>query len=104
LLETLIFPAKRPSSANERLKKQTVGSLSLVPGAEDDAVNIGIPHRMYDEIERKIRGTRFGSVQDYVRAVLEEAISEEAGRGSGRGLSAEDEAQIKEKLKALGYI
>ncbi len=70
----------------------------------DDEVKIWIPRAMHEQIERKIRGTRFETVQDYVRALLQNALGEEASGADRRGLSSEDESQIKKKLKALGYI
>ena len=44
----------------------------------------------------------FGSVEELVEFLLEEALAaEESGAG---GMSKEDEEKVKERLRALGYI
>lgn len=72
-------------------------------GAGDD-VMIGIPRHTYELLQRKILGTSYESVQDYVKAVLEQLSGEGASRDDKQGLSAEDEHKIKERLKDLGYM
>ena len=72
--------------------------------AKGDVVNVRIPQLMYEKLERKILGTRFESVQDYMKAILEHALGEGTGGENNKGLSTEDELQIKERLKALGCV
>jgi hypothetical protein len=74
--------------------------------SDDNEVMIAIPRAMYERIRRKILGTNYGSVQDYVKAVLDQLMGSEMidGADNKPGLSPEDEERVKEKLKALGYL
>jgi Arc/MetJ-type ribon-helix-helix transcriptional regulator len=71
---------------------------------KDNEVNVAIPRTMYELLQQRIQGTNFESVQDYVKAVLQQALGEDANEGNTQGLSAKDESEIKAKLKALGYM
>jgi len=65
-------------------------------------MKVDIPDGIYAKLEKKIKGSEFGSVPDYVAFVLGEVLAvEEEG---SKKLSPEEEKQVKERLKALGYI
>lgn len=55
---------------------------------------------LYDRIEERARATGFGSVEEYVTSVMEEALNQQAQPA----LSKEDEEEVKKRLKALGYL
>ncbi len=61
---------------------------------------ITIPAPLYRKLEDRIKGSEFASVSDYVIFVLKELLAEE----EGGAMSGEDEAKIKERLRALGYM
>lgn len=62
---------------------------------------VSIPAALFERIEEKIEGTDFASVSGYVKYVLEEILSEGE---EDESFSKEDQEQIKERLRALGYI
>ena len=63
--------------------------------------NLELPNDLYEKIEETIKGTEFKSVEEYVIFVLEEVLKEEE---ESEPLSPEEEAQVKERLKGLGYL
>ena len=65
---------------------------------------IKIPMRLIEEIEGRIGATEFESVEEYVTFVLEEVIKDVDEEEPEEVFSEEDEAKVKERLKALGYI
>jgi Arc/MetJ-type ribon-helix-helix transcriptional regulator len=66
---------------------------------EEEFVSLRIPKDLFEEISRRINGTGFKSVSEYVAFVLEEAVSEEE-----EVYSAEEEEEVKERLRGLGYL
>jgi Arc/MetJ-type ribon-helix-helix transcriptional regulator len=68
-------------------------------------LTITIPAPLGERIQDRIAGTEFASVSDYVSFVLKEVISDEGGDGEEKvSFTKEDEEQVKERLRALGYI
>lgn len=57
---------------------------------------------LYNKIEGRVEDTGFGSVDEYVVFVLEEVLQEEGLEESA--FSAEEEEEVKKRLKALGYM
>jgi Arc/MetJ-type ribon-helix-helix transcriptional regulator len=68
---------------------------------EEKFKTVSIPAALFERIEERIKGTDFTSVSGYVKYVLEEILSEGEEKKS---FAKEDEEQIKERLRALGYI
>lgn len=64
---------------------------------------IEVPASLYYLIESKLKGSKFGSISDYVSHVLRERVVSE-GERSATHFSKEDEEKIKTRLKALGYL
>lgn len=62
-------------------------------------VNIEIPEKLYEKIEKIAEQSEFETVEEYVKFILEELTEEDEG-----GMSEDDEEKIKEKLKDLGYF
>lgn len=65
---------------------------------------IRIPTRLIEEIEERIKQTEFESVEEYVTFVLEEVIKDVDYEEPEEVFSEEDEAKVKERLRALGYL
>ena len=65
---------------------------------------IRIPTRLIEEIEERIGATEFESVEEYVTFVLEEVVRDIDEEEPEEVFSEEDEAKVKERLKALGYL
>ncbi len=62
--------------------------------------SIRIPEEVARAVEARMKGSSFESVDAFVAFVLAR-LAEEPGAGS---FSEEDERQLKEKLRSLGYI
>ena len=73
---------------------------SVPSQAEQRAVSI--PKTLYERIEKRIEGTSFQSVSDYVVHVLREFDSEIDSMEEK--LSRSDEEKVKRRLMALGYL
>lgn len=66
---------------------------------------VSIPTPLADNIKRRIEGTGFNSLSSYVTYVLRQVISSLDEDDAGKEvMSKEDEAEVKRRLKALGYI
>ena len=65
-------------------------------------VAVKIPKELYEKIEKHVKesGGEFKSVEEFVRFVLEEVLSEE----EEEVYSPEEEEEIKRRLRALGYL
>jgi len=64
--------------------------------------NISLPEELYTAIEKRIQGTEINSVEEYVIFALEETLSYEENHEES--FTKEEEEEIKNKLKALGYL
>jgi len=60
-----------------------------------------LPAELYAEIEKRVSGSDFGSVDEYVKFVLEEVVKEEEEE---KAFSEEEEQEVKKRLKDLGYM
>ena len=67
----------------------------------EETVNVEIPKSIAERIEKRMKGTEFGSLSDYVTYVLKEVVSEGEEE---KAVSDEDEEKVRERLKALGYL
>ena len=63
---------------------------------------VSLPVELYSKIEQRAAATEFRSVDEYVAFVLEEVLKEEGEED--RAFSKEEEEQVKDRLKALGYL
>jgi len=61
---------------------------------------VSLPAELYSQIEERVKATGFNSIDDYVVFVLEEVVKDEGEAV----ISKEDEAEVKRRLKALGYM
>jgi len=69
----------------------------------DQFENVPIPKAIVEKIKKRIEQTDFDSVSSYITYVLQEVLSEENDEEEAV-FSKEDEARVKERLKALGYL
>lgn len=60
-----------------------------------------MPAELYSKIEERVKGTDFGSADEYVEFILEEVIKEKEGESA---FSEEEEEEVKKRLKDLGYL
>ena len=56
-----------------------------------------IPSDLYDKLKVKVTESGFGSMNEYVRFVLEELVKETDER-------AFDDGKVKDRLRQLGYL
>ncbi|MCD6349143.1 MAG: CopG family transcriptional regulator [Candidatus Korarchaeota archaeon] len=67
----------------------------------DDKVTISIPRSLYERAEKWVNENEdFSSVEELVAFLLREFVSEE----SEEVYSPEEEEEIRERLRRLGYI
>ncbi len=66
-----------------------------------ETVSVEISKELYDKIERYIKENGgFSSVREFIEFIVNEVLeSEEEG-----GYSSEEEEEIKERLRSLGYL
>lgn len=67
---------------------------------------VSLPRPLYEKVKEQIRNTGFTSVSDYVTYVLRALLSKEKEEGADKeeAFSKKDEQNIKDRLKALGYL
>lgn len=68
-------------------------------------MKIKIPSHLVEKINRRMEGSDFDSVEEYVKYVLEEVVSEdEEEYEEEEEWSEEDEEKVKSRLRSLGYL
>jgi Arc/MetJ-type ribon-helix-helix transcriptional regulator len=67
-----------------------------------ESKSISVPADIYDRIEERVKATEFGSVDEYVLFILEEVLKDE--EEEEQAYSEADEAEVRKRLKALGYM
>jgi Arc/MetJ-type ribon-helix-helix transcriptional regulator len=66
---------------------------------------VSIPRTLHQRIEKLIeKKPGFKSVSDYVTYVLREIVQMHESEHTPEPFTSEDVAQIKDRLKALGYL
>ncbi len=70
------------------------------PSSKPRMRTVHVPEDVVKALEARMRGTAFASVDAFVAFVLAR-LAEEPGAGS---FSEEDERNLKERLRSLGYI
>ena len=64
-----------------------------------------LPAELYGRIEERAKTTGFGSVDEYIIFVLKEVLKEEGeGEEEENVLSEEEEDEVKQRLRSLGYL
>ncbi|MCD6317655.1 CopG family transcriptional regulator [Candidatus Aerophobetes bacterium] len=61
-----------------------------------------LPANLYKKIEERVNATEFNSVEEYVTFVLEEVLKDE--QEEEKTFSKEEEEEVKNRLRALGYL
>lgn len=67
----------------------------------EETVNVAISKRLYEEMEKIVEESEFNSVEEYVTFVLQEVMKEDE---EVETLSKEEEEEVKERLRGLGYL
>lgn len=70
--------------------------------SENASVSVSIPKPLYDALEKSIKGTEFASVSEFITYTMEQAVA--GARKKKAVYTKEDEKEIKERLKGLGYL
>lgn len=87
------------------LKKRVAASTHhLVLGVKkrmgEEFETIHLPRELVEKVRRRAETTGFGSVEDYIKFVLEEVVEEE----EETVMSEEEEESVKARLRSLGYL
>jgi len=69
--------------------------------SEEEFVTIKIPKKLYDKIVNEIKDSEFKDVEEFVKYVLEQVLEEEESESV---YTEEEEEEIKERLRSLGYL
>jgi len=64
--------------------------------------SVVLPDELYAKVERKLSEMGFTTVDEFVAYVLTQVLEDEAA--PQKELSAADEAEVKKRLKSLGYF
>ncbi|MFH1888565.1 MAG: CopG family transcriptional regulator [Candidatus Omnitrophota bacterium] len=67
----------------------------------NEYVQIPIPGIIVEKIKKRIKDTEFSTVSEYVMFILKEVLGEEDKKDM---LTEEEEKEVKETLKKLGYL
>lgn len=62
---------------------------------------VTLPDELYEKVEKKLSETGFASVDEFVAYVLTKVLEDEE---PAKELTPEDEAEVKKRLKSLGYF
>ena len=68
---------------------------------KDEKKAVLLPAELYSKVEEVVNSTDFSSVDEYVVFVMEEVLKPD--EEEGQVFSEEEEREVKERLKALGY-
>jgi hypothetical protein len=70
-----------------------------------DKIAVNISKELYELVKQRVKesGGEFKDVEDYVEFVLREVVKDEE-EDEEQKYSKEDEEQIKQRLKSLGYL
>ena len=72
------------------------------PIAMVEKISVEIPKELYDRIKKEyVDNGEFKSVDDFVKFVLKEVLSEEEQESV---YTPEEEEEIKRRLRSLGYL
>ena len=75
--------------------------LSQVITPETSQVDIRLPKSLVEKISKRVAGSEFKSVSEYVVFVLEQVVAKLEEKSS---ISKQDEEKIEQRLKDLGYL
>ena len=76
----------------------------MVDEKERKYTTVSIPIQLYEKIKKRIEGTGFTSVSDYVTYVLREVLASLEEEEKEEVFTKEEEEKVKERLRALGYL
>ena len=73
---------------------------------KQESKSVSLPAELYYRVEERVKEAGFGSVEEYVRFVLEEVLKTGGGGGEEgeTAFSKEEEEEVKKRLKTLGYL
>jgi hypothetical protein len=69
-----------------------------------DDVTLKIPRPLYERLRQVIEGTGFHSVTEFSVYVLRDLVSSHAPTAAEDGLTSEEVAAIRRRLRSLGYL
>ncbi|OGE80966.1 MAG: hypothetical protein A2826_02470 [Candidatus Doudnabacteria bacterium RIFCSPHIGHO2_01_FULL_43_23] len=65
---------------------------------------IKIPAGLYATLEARAKLKGYPSTEDYINAILKQVAAKLGGGEDGKSYTADEEEQIKNRLKKLGYL
>jgi hypothetical protein len=97
---------------DKTVKEVSEGGTNKMQGAgsENMDVQVKIPGALASRIQKRLPGSDFKSVDDYVIYVLDQVVTELEGnqpsteKTEQNVFSKEDQASVEERLRDLGYM
>ncbi len=65
---------------------------------------VSLPMPLIDKVKKMIKGTGFTSVSSYVEYVIRTIVEEKAREQKQKAFTKKEEKEVKDRLKALGYL
>lgn len=71
-----------------------------------DGVSVHIPRALYERVQERARGAGFATAEAYIHFVLDEVTlnDDDGSGGAGAQMSAQEEGELVDRLRGLGYI
>jgi len=75
-----------------------------------DTVTVKIPSALAEKVKRRLSGSDFKTVDEYVAYVVEQVVAELEGgqpqeaKAAENVFSKEDQASVEQRLRDLGYM
>jgi len=77
---------------------------------QGDTVTVKIPSALAEKVKRRLSGSDFKTVDEYVAYVVEQVVAELEGgqpqeaKSGDNVFSKEDQASVEQRLRDLGYM
>ena len=72
--------------------------------ADMDEITVALPASLKRDLEGRIEHTEFESLEEYVRFVLQTIVDEDGDRHTDSEREANEQEQLEDRLKDLGYM
>jgi hypothetical protein len=69
----------------------------------DKSIRINIPYKLSEKLKSRMSKTNYHSMEDYIIYILNQLISSESSN-ENNAYGLEEEENVKEMLKDLGYL
>jgi hypothetical protein len=93
---------RRPKGARETITQAVTRKADHESRSRD--VTLKIPRPLYERLAQVIEDTGFRSVTEFCVYVLRDLVATHEETGQERGLSGDELALVRQRLRSLGYL